>query len=148
MIATIEQAQDEMFAVVKSFWDAEVTAPTTVIWVGSVGQRPRESPTGTLQSYAKVRINHAHAFQSALSNRGGAHRYTATGMLIIQLFFPASRGNSEISPFAALLQTALRGVRTEHGVILRNVRYLEQGEQGPWFTANVLADFEYDQVSY
>lgn len=148
MTATLEQARDDLLGMVQTFWDGEATAPAKLLFEEKGGSRPIErDANNNVLPWARANVRHSYGFQSALSNSGGRHRYTELGMLTIELWFPAGKGHREMDPFAQLLVNDLRGTRTENGVILRNVRPMEMGQDGIWFRTNVLADFEYDQVA-
>jgi hypothetical protein len=148
MSATIEQARDDLYGVVQTFWDGEVTAPVDILYEDVAGARPVERSSADLVlPYARVSIRHSFGHQSGLSGGGGSRKYTNVGMLIIELWYPQGKGFGEVDLFAQLLIDALRGVSTTNGVWTRNVRMIEIAQSGIWFQTNVLADFEYDQVA-
>lgn len=148
MTATFEEARDDLFGVVQTFWDGEATAPTTLLYEDVSGSRPTAvSSAGAVLPWARASVRHSFGQQDSLSNENGRRLYQNIGMLIIELWYPQGKGFSEVDQFAQLLVDALRGVSTANGVWLRNVRALEIAQSGIWFQTNVLADFEYSQVA-
>ncbi len=148
MTATLEQARDDLLGVVQTFWNGEVTSPAKLLFEDKGGSRPIERDADNkVLPWARANVRHSYGFQSGMSNSGGGHKFTALGMLTIELWYPAGKGHREVDLFAQLAVDDLRGTRTANGVILLNVRFVEMGQDGIWFRSNVLADFEYDQVA-
>lgn len=138
MTLTITQARDEMSALFKAAWDPTGHA---VIW-DDIGQ-PVENDRSP---WARFTIRHADAGQATLANHGGQRRYRRMGTIFVQLFAPTGEGLSTLDEMAIEAMRAFEGKSTAGGVWFRDVRLREVGVDGNWQQANVMADFEYDEV--
>lgn len=131
------QARDEMSSIVSTALSGQVD---TIIWDSDT----TPPPEGSL-SWARVSIRHVSGTQATLGAAGGQRRWRQTGFLFVQLFTPLGDGLSKDDALVIALQSALRGVTTPSGVILRNVRATEVGADGAWHQTNVVTEFEYDE---
>lgn len=76
-------------------------------------------------------------------------RYTAYGLLFVQLFCPKHISNSLFlgRRLAQVAQSAYRGKQSPNGVWFRNVRVQELTPEEPWYRLNVVAEYEYDEIA-
>lgn len=138
MTLTITQARDEISTLFKVAWDA---TGYLVIW-DDVGQ-----PAPTDRSpWARFTIRHYDGAQATLANHSGQRRYRRSGTIFVQLFAPTGEGLSTLDEMAIVAMRAFEGKSTAGGVWFRDVRLREVGVDGNWQQANVMADFEYDEV--
>ncbi len=143
MPTTLRGAREEILALVKAVTDT--FSNFVVLWPDRPGQSP-VSDSSSPKSWARVTIQHGLRRQSTLSGGAGNRRFTASGVVTIQLFSPASDGLQDQDTKAQALRNAFEGVSTPNGVWFRNARSNEVGQDGAWHQTNVLADFEYDEV--
>jgi hypothetical protein len=138
MSLTMAQARDETSALFKAAWDL---TPYGVVWDDIGGEYPDDrSP------WARFTMRHADGFQATLSNVSGQRRWRRTGTVFIQLFAPTNEGLATLDEMAMIARGAFQGKATAGGVWFRNGRVREIGVDGKWQQANVLIDFEYDEV--
>lgn len=140
MPATIEQARDQMLALVKAVAD---TNDVVMVWEGTAGDKP---PDGPQVAWARGGVRHFLRRQATLSGSTGTRLYTSTGLLLVSLFTPTGKGLGEADRLAVLFRNAVEGVSTSGGVWFRNARTTEMGLDGSWWRTDVSADFEYDEI--
>jgi hypothetical protein len=147
-----DQANDEINALFLAKWNAESAAIAGYIpaieWQGVT---QRDAPDG---SKFWVRVSKQNVFeeQSTLSTceaLPGQKRYTSSGLVFVQLFCPKSYQRSfEIGQtLAKLARDSFRGKSTDGGIWFRNVRINELPPEELYQRFNVIADFEYDEIS-
>lgn len=76
-------------------------------------------------------------------------RYTAYGLVFVQLFGPKSdvTSSEKIKQLAEIAKNAYRGKATSGKVWFRNVRINELGPEELFIRRNVVAEFEYDEIA-
>lgn len=144
MTATAEEAQDDLYQLITDAWGDN----------GPIDfeDKPRsrnEDPIPPKESipWLRVQMRHTTGRQATLANDKGARRFRRTGVFTVQVFCPMGSSLRKPRELSKIVNDALEGVATPHGVLLRNVRMPEIGSQGGhWFQTNVIADFEYDEV--
>ena len=144
MTATPTQARDDLYELVTTAWGDN----------GPIDyeDKPRSSdedpiPPTEVTSWLRVQMRHTTGRQATLSNEIGSRRFRRTGVFTVQVFCPMGTSLRETEELSKLINDALEGMATPHGVLLRNVRMNEVGSSnGHWFQTNVIADFEYDEV--
>lgn len=83
--------------------------------------------------------------QTSLATSGNA-KYTAQGVVIIQIFAPTGDGGTLGRTLCDLVETAYEGVSIANGVWYKNTRTEYVGTEGFWTHWNVTSEFSYDQV--
>ena len=161
MTATYEKAVDEMFAQFLNAWNAGSAAIVGYVpeirWTGvKPPEGQPEKPAGD-KYWARVTQETVIEEQTSLSANVAnvelgtlpASRYTASGLLVIQLFCPKSDARSmEFGrKLAMLARSAYRGKKTESGVWFLNVRIQPLDSEELWNRFNVVAETEYDEVA-
>lgn len=144
MPLTRTAARDEILALVKTVTDGFSN------FVSIYDDTKQDIPTASttpLQTWARVQITHGPGSQTSLADSSGKTRYTKFGLLTIQVFTPVGDGLTNADTLVESLESGVRNVSTPNGVWFKNVRSNEIGVDGPWFQTNVLAEFQYDQVS-
>lgn len=87
--------------------------------------------------------------QTALSGNDLKRRYTADGLVFIQLFIPDDKlANYEKGTLlAGLIKTAFRGKQTENCIWFRNTRVDDSiPKEAAWFRLNVVSEYHYDEI--
>lgn len=138
-VASTTVARDEIYAVLKTAWDAQTPPVPPMIYPDTIGEPPA---TG---AWARATIRHAFDEQASFAELG-SRRYTSSGILIVQIFAQVALGYATLDPLIDVVKNAFRGATTPGGIWFRNARVVEVGRDGPWEQVNVLADFEYDQI--
>lgn len=149
MPAEFDVARDDMLGVFKTKWDADTPAVNGgaipgVYYdgVGEAGPGPHD------EAWARVQIRHNLGEVAGIGGPAGARQRTRKlGILTVQVFSPleAGGGLTLAENLAKVAKSAFEAVVTTNGVIFRNVRAVEVGEDGPWYQINVIAEFEYDE---
>lgn len=148
MTATLTQARDEVLAVFKAAWDADVASQG--VYVQYEGGPASDPPDDTSSPWARVAVRH-NPVQPGKVTLGrapdGRSRYRRSGLVLIQLFTPSGEGLSMADSLATIARRAFEGVSTSPGnVIFRTVSVNEVGENRGWFQTNVTTQFEYDEI--
>lgn len=150
MPTTYNAAVDTMFGLFKSAWDtgaAVIVGEVPEVRWQNVPETTKPDPA---KYFARVSQQPVTSRQSSLSNCVGEpqqRRYETAGVLFIQLFFPktddqaADRGRQ----LSVLARAAYRG-KTVGGIEFKNVRINELSPQESWFRANVIAEYEFDEL--
>lgn len=149
--ADVAEAVDDMMGLVNGVWTG--TTITTTLGFAALlfddvpGTRTRSESMNGVQPWGEAFIRHASGGQAALAADGSARsRWDRRGILTVVFRAPMGGGRTITDTAAQALLDGIEGVHTEHGVWFRNVRLTEQGRDGNWYKAVLLADFEYDQV--
>lgn len=150
MTATVEQARDQIHTRFRTAWLADTNTQNYFVKYEDVAQGDRPEKAATKPApWARFTLRHnpGAGGQATLSGDTGQRRYRRFGTITINLFAPKGDGlkilDQEMIPVA---MQAFEGQTTAGGVIFRNVRPAEVGPDGDYFQANVLVDFEYDEV--
>lgn len=162
MTATYEKAVDEMFSLFLAAWTANTAAVVGYVpeirWQGvKPPEGQPEKPDGD-KYWVRVSQQTVIEEQTSLSacvvdnENGGtlpASRFTASGLLFVQLFCPKSDARSmEFGrKLAMIARNAFRGKKTESGVWFLNVRINPLDSEELWNRFNVVAETEYDEVA-
>ncbi len=87
--------------------------------------------------------------QTALAGSDGKTRYTASGLIFVQLFCPIAdiSASSKGRKLAVIARNAFRGKTTSGKVWFRNVRINELPKETSAIRFNVVAEYEYDEIS-
>lgn len=152
MTRTYEAASDEMFSLVKQAWDAGTIAIVgyipTLYWPGIT-----ESATTDGDKFS-ARITRATVkdIQSTLCTNVGSNnqrRFTNYGFLQIQVKCPKSVAQAYVlgGRLAKLLQASLRKHDASGEVWFTNVRFHELPVKDLFYRFDVIADYQYDDIS-
>lgn len=149
MITQVE-ARGEVFALFKESWDVETEAIAGYVpHVEYQGVQPRPTPD-TEKHWARISIQTVGENQTSLSTSEGAagqKRYTAYGLIFVQIFSPRSLNNGfdKGLQLADIAKNAFRGKTTPGKIWFRNVRVNELEPENSFYRLNVVAEFEYDE---
>ena len=149
MPATITEAVDDMLGLLNTAWT------TTVVPLGFVAlvfddnpeARPLVESGGDVPNWGKALVRHFDGFQPTLTSDTGKRRFRRTGAMTISIYARQDTGRRLLDPAAQAVINALQGKCTTNGVLFREVRLAEVGQDGVWFAANIIANFEYDQIT-
>lgn len=136
MTATVEQARDEMNALLK-----DALGSTQIVW----DDVPANVPNGPAP-WARVTVRHNAGGQATLSRQAGLSRYNRTGTIYVNLFAMPGDGLRVLDPLTKMALDALEGKTTPSGIWLTQVRVRELGIVKGWYQVNVLANFSYDEI--
>jgi hypothetical protein len=98
------------------------------------------------QAWARITTRHVDSNQSALSGCSGQTPFTRIGLVTVQVFTSLGTGLSIGDSLYKIVLDAFEGKKSPLGVWFRNVRLQEIGESRGWFQANILAEFQYDEI--
>ena len=149
---TASEARDEIFTLFKTTWDAG--SPSLVGYVPTIewqGVQPRGTPVAS-KHWCRASLQNVSEGQASLSISEGApgrKRYTAFGLVFVQIFSPRSEANGFENGLllSQVAKGAFRGKTTPGKVWFRNVRMQELEPEDSFYRLNVVAEFEYDEVS-
>lgn len=149
MTTNYVSAVDQMFALFNVAFSAN--APAVVGYMPDIRwQGINEGTTPNAAKYwCRVSQQTVIEEQTALADDNGKKRYTASGLIFVQLFCPIA--DVEASPkgrlLAVIARNAFRGKTTSGKVWFRNVRINELPNQESAVRFNVVAEYEYDEIS-
>lgn len=148
MSLTIEQARDEIHTLFKTAWDAgiETTGKVVHYWDAKKAVPTTNDADSNPDSWARITLQHAVGSQASLANRSGQKRFRRSGLVTVQVFTPLGTGLNIGDKIYKIVVDAFEGKVTPGNVWFRNVRLNEVGPSGSWFQANIIADFEYDEI--
>jgi hypothetical protein len=148
MSATYQIATDEMFAQFNTAWQAQTAAIAgyvpIVYWPLIT---PVDVPDGS-KYWTRVSKQGVLEEQTTLRDENGERRYTAYGLIFVEIYAPKSAGNAPVvaRALAVVARNAYRGKTTPSKVIFRNARIKEVPEEALYYRLNVVAEYEYDEI--
>lgn len=155
MTATITEARDDILGRFRTAWLADpLSAPIAVKWPDvAQGEFPpkTEDADKNVIPWARITVLHnpGAGGESAISGDGGVaarRRYTRLGTVTVNIFTARGDGRTLSDQLVIIAMRAFESQRTPNGVIFRNVRPTGVGKDGAYYQANVVCDFEYDEV--
>jgi len=149
MTTTYVEAIDQIFSLFNSAWVANSSAIAG--YVPEV-RWPGVEETGTPDAskfWARVSQQTVLEEQATLSDNNGKRRYTADGLIFVQLFCPKSdvEAMDKGRKLAVIARNSFRGKTTSGKVWFRNARINELAPEESAYRFNVVAEYEYDEVS-
>jgi len=150
MTTTYSGAGDEIKS---AFWQAWNSAEVSSLvgYIPDVRWPMVEEPAEPDPSkyWARLSVQTVFEEQTALAGSDTKRRYTASGLVFVQIFCPKSRSNSgEIGgKLAEIARNSFRGKSTPNNVWFRNVRINELLPENLFYRFNVVAEFEYDETA-
>lgn len=149
MTTTYVEAIDQMFSLFNSAWNAETTA--IVGYVPEVRWPGVEEP-GTPDAskyWARVSQQTVIEEQTTIGDSNGKRRYTASGLIFVQIFCPKSEAAAMENGrnLAVIARNSFRGKTTSGKVWFRNARINELAPEESAYRFNVVAEYEYDEIS-
>lgn len=132
---TYLQARDLLFAILKTWADAQATPAVTVQWPDVVFTKPEGA-------YLKVKLQHGTGSQASLGGGVGTKLYQRTGTVTACVYAPIARGLRVGYTLAQGLTDSIQAYRNSD-VWIRNVRIRELGSEGGYERVQVIFDFEY-----
>lgn len=140
--SSISLAREAIATLFKTAWDAQVGDIPVVVYDDFDTEIPGEDTP-----WVRFVIRHSIFEQATLANDVGSRRFRRFGIVAVQIYTPPGSGMTEPYKFAKVALDAFEGQSTSpDGVLFRNVRVNEEGQEGPWFKTSVFADFEYDEI--
>jgi hypothetical protein len=148
---TYHQADDEINATFLTAWNAESGA--IVGYVPEIrwqNVQRREIPDGS-KFWVRISKDTVYERQATLSTCEGIpgqRKYTANGLVFVQLFCPKSNAQAfELGQQLAIIaRNSFRGKTTPGNIWFRNVRINELQPDELFYRLNIIAEFEYDEL--
>lgn len=145
---TQAQARNEIFALFKAAWDSGTPVITSYIpKIEYQGVQPASIPD-TTKHWCRISIQNVSEGQASLSNSVGKQKFTAYGLIFVQIFSPRSENNGFQKGLllGQVGKKAFRGKKTVGGIWFRNVRLAELDPEDSFHRLNVIAEYEYDEL--
>jgi hypothetical protein len=144
-VADIGTARDNINSHFNTEWAAggAATSAFTSLYHDTPGQPPQDG-----SPWVRLTIIHSTHPAGAIGTVGGVRRWTATGVITVDIHAKAGQGFGVHDPAVEVALNAFRAKSIAGGIIFRNPRPNEIGidEHGQQ-QINVLADFEYDVLA-
>jgi len=149
MTTTYVEAIDEMFSLFNDAWLGQSAAVVSHV---PVVRWPGVEEPGTPDAakfWARVSQQTVLEEQSTISDDNGKRRYTASGLIFVQLFCPKSEPAAMENgrKLAVIARNSFRGKTTSGKVWFRNARINELAPEESAYRFNVVAEYEYDEVN-
>jgi hypothetical protein len=150
---TPAEARDDILTMVNTGWTAVGSASENLplLFWNSKQQVPKTNDAnGNPTSWGRVNVAHVTGGQGAL--RGSPEGlpnttpWTRQGLVTVQVFTPLGTGLSIADSLYKIVLDVFEGRKSPLGVWFRETRLNEIGPSGGWFQANILAEFEYDEI--
>ncbi len=151
MTTTYTNAVDEMFSVVRTVWNANTAAIVGYVpemrWQGVEVSTP--PPNDLYWGRTSIQTVTDQQTNVATLDGNGKRRYTTSGLIFVQLFAPLADAQSmdKIRKLAQTVRAGFRGTTTPSSVVFRNARINELSPDGKANRINVVAEFEYDEIT-
>jgi len=151
MTATYVEAVDDIFGLFNSAWDSNagsiVGSVPTVYWQGNEPAQTPGKDSFHVHVGTQTVIEQQTTFKTGVAPSENK-RYTANGLVVIQLYCPMSVSDSmdKGRQLAVLARNAFRGKESANNVWFRNVRINELPAEDDYYRLNIIADFEYDDL--
>lgn len=151
MPTTYPVAVNDMFSLINSAWKTGSAAIAGYVPELRFQGIELQGAIPTDKYWARVSQQGVSEEQSSICNdvtAPGNRRYTADGLLYVQLFGPQSVVNSmeKLRLLAKLARNAYRGKVSQNDVSFYNVRIVELESEGLFFRINVIAEYQYDEI--
>lgn len=150
MTTTFSGAADEICS---TFWQSFNVAEVSSLvgYIPDVRWPMVEEPgePDSSKYWARLSVQTVFEEQTAIAGNDLKRRYTASGLVFVQLFCPKSVSDSgEVGrKLAELARAAFRGKSSPNNVWFRNVRINELSPENLFHRFNVVAEFEYDEIA-
>lgn len=148
---TYTQAGDEINTQFLTAWNAHSSAIVGYVpeirWQ-NVQNRPLPDGSKFWVRVSKDTVFEQQATLSVCEGLPGQRKYTANGLVFVQLFMPKSNHQAfELGQqLAVIARNAFRGKSTPGNIWFRNVRINEVQPEELYFRINVISQFEYDEL--
>lgn len=149
MTATYPEAIDQIYGLFNLEWNANSAA--------IVGYNPEIRWPGVEEDtippadkfWCRISQQTLDEPQTTLRNGLGEQRYTASGLVFIQLFCPKSdtEGMDKGKKLAQVAKKAFRGKTTSGKVWFRNARIQELAPEDNAYRFNIVAEYTYDEIN-
>lgn len=148
MTTNYVQAIDEIFSLANAAFVANAAA--IVGYLPDI-RWPGVAEAGTPDAskfWARVSQQTVLEEQTTLSGEDGKKRYTASGLVFVQLFCPFSdvAAMEKGRALAVMARNAFRGKTTSGKVWFRNARINELAPADGAYRFNVVTEYEYDEI--
>jgi len=129
------EARDYIFGVVKSVWDT--TGGLKMIWTDVAGVPPT-----TEAAWGRTHLKHAAGGQASFTDQL-QRRWTAEGIVFVEIFAPVGDGAKKAYDLAEKVQQGFRTAKNDW-LWFREPRIDEKGTDGAFVRVDVRAVFSYD----
>lgn len=146
-----DQVRDEINSLFMEAWNTQAGAVVGYIpKIRWQGVQQRDLPRGSMYwaRVSKKTIFEKQATLSTCEGKPGQKRYTASGLVFVQLFCPKSDTQAFVlgSKLAKIARNAFRGKTTSGKIWFRNVCINELNPEELYERFNVVTEFEYDEL--
>ena len=140
-------AYQETMSKLKTVLDANYPS-IKVEWPNVRNEKPeeREVESDRTDPWIRVAWQHIDSQQRTVGSANGARRYENFGLMTVSMYVPTGYGLTEISNFASTILNGFRGKTTTSGVVFLVAVPKEVGQEGNYFRAEALIDFQYDEI--
>jgi hypothetical protein len=142
MPTTVQNARDEIYALIQAAWVASGTS-AFLVFDDMKGLTPdNQNP------WARASVRHTSGGEISISGGVGKRRYNRTGTLYVNLFAQPGDGLRALDPLVKIVLDAYEGKTTPSGVWFTKAQVRELGllPSPGYYQLNVLVNFSYDEI--
>ncbi len=139
MIADRTDARDRILTPLKVVADAQSGL------VAIYDDSPKAIPTDGAIKWARISVKHRRGGRASLGRADGKGKHTQAGFVFVEIYTPREDGLVDSDVIAAAFAASFRSP-TDGDIWYKDVAAIEVGEDGNWFRADVIAEFEYDLI--
>lgn len=138
MIASRTDARDRTLVPLKAVAAAQ---SLYAIW----DDTKKAVPTNGSVKWCRVSMRHRNGRRASLGRAGGKAKHTQSGFIFVEIYTPREDGLANSDIYSAAFAEELRNF-SDGDIWIRDVSEIEVGEDGNWYRADVIAEFEYDLI--
>ena len=102
-------------------------------------------PTDQSIKWVRISVKHANGTRTSLGRQDKKSKHTQSGFVFVEIYTPRDNGLQDSDMISALFADTLRNF-PDGDIWIKDVSEIEMGEDGSWFRADVIAEFEYDLI--
>ena len=137
MIASRTDARDRILTPLKAVADA---ATLYAIYDDTGKTVPKDGI-----KWVRISVKHRRGARASLGRADGKGKHTQSGFVFVEIYTPREDGLVDSDILSAAFAEGFRS-GTDGDIWYKDVSEVEVGEDGNWFRADVIADFEYDLI--
>lgn len=147
MISDPEQAEDEIYTMLREAWEAGYeTLNIPIVW-GNVAHDIQGAPDahGSPEYFLEAKVLHETGRTTSLRGPNGS-RQEQQGTVFCKLYGPEGESTGTLMRLINIAGNAYMGTKSPNGVWFRNPQYTTIGSDRTWFVVAMTTTFIYDLI--
>ena len=138
MIASRTDARDKILVPLKAVADAQSL-------YAIYDDTNKAVPTDGSIAWSRISVRHRRGSRTSLGRMDGTTKNTQSGFIFVEIYTPGENGLVDSDLLSAAFAASLRS-GADGDIWIGDVSEVEVGEDGNWFRADVIAEFQYDLI--